>query len=310
MKVITFGESLFRTVTQTGERLRDATKLHFYLGGTELNVAANLKSLGIQTTWVSALPAGPSGALIKEKVKHLGVDVSHCVQLNDMQVGWYLMESGAAPRPDLVLHRNAKEAGFSFDWQQIFSDGTLFHCSGITTGLSLALTTEVKNAVTIAKENNLLVSYDLNYRKNIWSLDEFVKRQKDLINYIDILFCSERDLKLFFTDFSDVFTQSNIQILVLTQRNKEHEYGINVITRNSSVNSKLYQIHCIDRIGIGDSAAAGFIKAYLSTQDIQIASEWAALAGALKYGIQGDMALLKEHEITTLLESQHMGIIR
>jgi 2-dehydro-3-deoxygluconokinase len=317
MRVVTFGEALFRTVTESGQRLSHATRLNFYLGGSELNIAANLYSLGMQTVWVSALPAGATGDLIREKVEKLGVNTTHCLQLSDKQIGWYLMELGASPRPDVVFHRNAsamaKEPHFSFNWEQIFADTLLFHTSGITAGLSHALTDEVKKALITAKKKNITVSYDINYRKNIWSLEESVKRQKKLLNYIDILFCSKEDLELFYNtaDFSTIFANSNLQFLVLSERHNDNtEYSLKVISPHETIFSRKYKINCLDRIGVGDSAAAAFIKVYLSSKNIKEAAEWGALAGALKYGILGDMALLKAHELKNHLLETHSGIIR
>lgn len=321
MKVVTFGESIFRTSSISGERLLTAQQLNFYLGGTELNLAANLRSLGIQSEWVSAVPAGPTGQLITEKVKQLGVESKNCISLKSQRAAWYLMETGADPRPDMVLHRNAsamaEEKSWGFNWEEIFKSATLFHTSGVTAGLSEALTDEVKKALIAAKKNNVLTSYDLNYRKNIWSTEESVRRQKDIFSFVDILFCSKQDLKLFFEhsfedgNYSQVFSQSKLQILVMVQRNHDNsEYGIEVITANEKHSSTRYKFKLIDRIGVGDSAAAGFIKCYLSTKDLRQSAQWAALAGALKYGIKGDMALLSEAEIRTVLETQHSGVIR
>jgi 2-dehydro-3-deoxygluconokinase len=321
VKVVAFGEALFRTSTFPGERLAQAQQLNFYLGGSELNLAANLQSLGVESKWVSALPAGPTGQLILEKIKALAVDTSDCYNLDDSRTGWYLMESGSAPRPDVVYHRNssalASQTKFQFDWKAILKGADLFHSSGITAGLSEALTTEVKKALGAAKELGLLVSYDLNYRKNIWSLEAFVARQKDIFDKIDILFCAKSDLQLFFDDdfksdnFSKVFENSKIQYLVMTQRSADNsEYGTVVLGKSEKAVSKTYRVNAIDRIGVGDSAAAGFIKMFLTNRKIEEAAEWAALSGALKYGIRGDMALLKETDLRQILNSTHTGVIR
>jgi 2-dehydro-3-deoxygluconokinase len=321
MKAVTFGESLFRTSTLSGERLSQAQVLNFYLGGSELNLAANLHSLGVACEWVTAFPSGTTGELIREKISALGVDSIHSYQLKNPKVGWYLMETGAAPRPDIVFHRNAsamaEEAEFKFDWKKIFNGAKLFHTSGITAGLSEILTVEVKTALKTAKDLGLLTSYDLNYRKNIWSIEEFVKRQKDIFDRIDILFCSKSDLQLFFNDsfetedFSKVFSNSSVQVLVMTQRSADNsEYGISAVTAKEKINSKKYKINSIDRIGVGDSAAAGFLKIYLESGNLKQAAEWAALAGTLKYGIRGDMALLKEKDLKVILDSSNSGVIR
>jgi len=321
MKVVTFGEGIFRTSTESGERLSAAKQLDFYLGGTELNLAANLKSLGIESEWVSALPSGPTGQLILEKIRQLSVETKNCSTLKSPRSAWYLMETGAEPRPDVVLHRQASamadEKYFNFNWAEILNGAALFHTSGVTAGLSETCTDEVKKALSAAKRGGLLTSYDLNYRKNIWSLEESVRRQRDVLNSVDILFCSKQDLKLFFSgafddgNYSQIFSQSQLQILVMVQRSHDNtEYGIEVVTANEKHSSTRYKFKLVDRIGVGDSAAAGFIKCYLSTKDLRLSAQWAALAGALKYGIKGDMALLSESEIKTVLEAQHSGVIR
>lgn len=321
MNVVTFGEALFRFVTPKGERLSRTHAMNFYLGGTELNIAANLASLGVEVSWVSALPDGMTGHLMHDIVAELGVKAASSYIIKNGQAGWYLMESGVAPRPDIVFHRYASsmasEKSFSFEWNTILKNVSLFHTSGVTAGLSPILTGEVKKAMQAARVAGAKVSYDFNYRKNIWTIEEFVARQKDLIPHIDILFCAESDLELFFNkkagdkDYSAIFKSTSLKKIVVTQRSTDDsEYGVDVVTSSSSYTSKRHKIQSLDRIGVGDSMAAGFIKSFLETNNDETAAEWAALCGALKYGIHGDMALLKDDEVKSLLENNSRGIIR
>ncbi len=323
MEFVAFGESLFRSVTHQGERLSTAHDLAFYLGGTELNVAANLTALGVSTRWVSSLPGGLTGDLIREKVERLGVDISFCQSAASSRVGWYLMESGASPRPDVVYHRNASamadETSFSFDWPLILANARVFHTSGVTCGISQTLTNEIQKVIALCEMNDVLVSYDLNYRKNVWSLEESVRRQRNFVSRAHILFCSDPDLKLFFGEdfehenYSKVFSNSKIEYLVMSQRSEDQrEYGIEVVTRKDRKRSRRHVVTSIDRVGVGDAAAAGFFKIFLASThlDLALAAEWAGLSGALKYGIKGDMALTRSHEVDRILASPQTGIFR
>ncbi len=315
MRVTTFGECLFRLVTSPGERLSQTDQLDFFLGGTELNIAANLSSLGIESRWVSSLTDGPTGEMIRERIQKMSVDLSYCETISGGRPGWYLMETGSSPRPDRVFHRSASSMAdqkhFSFDWKKILTGTSLLHTSGVTAGLSPELTTEIKKAMTVAREMKIPVSYDFNYRKNIWSIEEFVKRQKDLIPLIDFLFCADSDLELFFgTDYDSIFKTTQLKKMILSRRSQdESEYSIDVIIPGKTFSSKKHKIHSIDRIGVGDSMAAGFLKAFLTQANDQLCAEWAALSGAMKYGIKGDMALLKVSEIENILAGAK-GIIR
>lgn len=320
--LVTFGESLFRSVTHTGERLAQAQDLGFYLGGTELNVAANAAALGIPARWVSALPAGLTGDLIRERVDGLRVDTSFCIRAASARVGWYLMESGASPRPDIVYHRNASamadETKLSFDWAGALKGASVFHTSGVTCGISQTLTDEITRLADVCEKSGVLFSYDCNLRKNIWSIEESIKRQKPFIAKARILFCSAADLRLFFgedfeTDhFKAVFAASKIDYLVMSQRSDDNrEYGIEVVDRQGRKASKRHLVSQVDRIGVGDAATAGFFKVFLAQpKEIAHAADWAAWCGALKYGIKGDMALVQAHEIERILNSPQTGIFR
>lgn len=321
MSVVTFGESLFRLSTNKGERLKTTSTLNFHLGGSELNIAANLVSLGTEAEWVSLLPEGLTGELILQRIKTLGVGTSHCQMQPHGRPGWYLHETGAAPRSDLVYHRSASSFAdahsFSFDWEKIFEGKKVFHTSGITCGLSDALRGEVKKSMELARKKKILVSYDFNYRKNIWSIEDFREKQKALLPLIDVLFCAESDLELFFgkdtdlEDYSSVFSQSGVKYLVINQRSSDGaSYGVKVITPEHAHFSKGYRFQNLDRIGVGDSMAAGFLASFVADGDYARASEWAAAAGAMKYGIQGDMALLSSRELSELVRDGEKGIIR
>lgn len=320
MSILTFGESIFRLSTNKGERLKSTSTLNFHLGGTELNIAANLASLGIESEWVSLLPDGLTGELVREKIQSMGVK-SHAKVIPNGRPGWYLHEAGAAPRSDLVYHRSASSLAevksFDFDWERLLEGKKVFHTSGVTCGLSDALKSEIEKAMTMARKKNVLVSYDFNYRKNIWSIEDFCKKQKSLLPLIDILFCAESDLNLFFgkdmdiEDYSGVFANSSIKCLVINQRSADElSYAIKVVTEKHAHFSKGYKIQNLDRIGVGDSMAAGFLASYVEDQDMAKAAEWASAAGALKYGILGDMAHLNRREVEDLVRDGAKGIIR
>lgn len=256
-----------------------------------------------------------TGDLIREKISSLKVDTSFCETISDGKAGWYLVESGAEPRPDVVLNRNASSIAqveaFNFDWKKILQSTEVFHTSGITAGLSSALTSEVKKAMGAARTNNTLVSYDFNYRKNIWSIDESIKRQSPLLPLVNILFCAQSDIDLFFKTEDPFHVCPDLKYIVMSSRSAdESEYCIKVITKEVTYHSQSYKIQNIDRIGVGDSMSAGFFAGLLKKKDLKIATEWAALAGAMKYGIKGDMALLKESELTAVLQNGVRGIIR
>ena len=55
------------------------------------------------------------------------------------------------------------------NWREIFKDAAIFHWSGIDAALTPGLAEVCKEAIDIAKEMGLTISYDINYRKNLWN---------------------------------------------------------------------------------------------------------------------------------------------
>ena len=72
--------------------------------------------------------------------------------------------------------------------------------------------------------------------------------------------------------------------------------------------SKTYNITpIVDRVGGGDSFAAGIISALSEGQDYKDALEFAVAASALKHTIPGDINLVSRKEIENLLAGDTSG---
>lgn len=311
-----FGEALFRFSARSGERLSTASTLDFHLGGTELNVAANLEALGHPSGWVSVLPEGEAGDLIASRVKALGVGLKLLRAKGD--AGWYLLEPGAPPRGDRVLARVASvlahQKNLDLDWATLAKSASFFHTSGVTAGLSESSTQDVERAMRAMKSAGAIVSYEFNYRKSLWSEETSVARQTPLLDMIDVLFCSARDLELHYgeRDPKLVFAKSPVEVIVMSRRGEgESTYAIDVFTRDEGkAGSREFRVSMVDRIGMGDSMCAGFWAARLSGFDLQKTADFAAACGALKATIKGDMALLRKQEVLDLVDDGYRAVRR
>jgi 2-dehydro-3-deoxygluconokinase len=310
-----FGEALFRFSVGGGERLLTASKVDFHLGGTELNIAANLTALGHPCGWVSVLPEGEAGDLIMSRALSLGLSLK--VLRAKGEPGWYLLESGSAPRSDRVLARVAsvlaKQEKLDIDWTAMAKSAAYFHTSGVTAGLSASSSREVERAMKAMKGEGALISYDFNYRKNLWSIEESVARQSPLLDLIDVLFCSARDLETHFGEREPrlVFSKSQVQVLVMSRRGAdESTYAVDVVTREGKASSRDISITLVDRIGMGDAMAAGYWAARHEKLDLQKTADFAAACGAMKATIRGDMALVRRSEITDFLEDGYRAVRR
>ena len=201
--IITFGEAMVRLSPPGFQRLEQTTSLEVQVGGGEYNVAVDGARLGLKTAWVSRLPDNPLGRMIANRARQHGVDTAHIVWTKAGRVGLYFVEMGAAPRPSSVLYDRAGSAISQIQpgdvrWAEIFKGSKVFHVSGITPALSEAAANATHEALQAAKSTGLTVSYDLNYRKKLWSDQEAEKIQAPMMRHVDILITTEEDTRVVF----------------------------------------------------------------------------------------------------------------
>ena len=71
--------------------------------------------------------------------------------------------------------------------------------------------------------------------------------------------------------------------------------------------SKIYDIQIVDRVGGGDSFAAGLIYGLLSKANSKEALEFAVAASCLKHTIHGDFNLVSKEEVENLVAGSGSG---
>lgn len=282
--IITFGEAMVRLSPPGHYRLEQTTSLEVAIGGAELSVAAGVSRLGLKSVWVSRLPDNPLGRMIANKGREFGVDMSHLVWAPGERAGLYFVEYGADPRATRVLYDRRDSAlarikPADVDWPSLLKETRLFHVGGITPALSATAAETQRNALQAAKQAGCLVSYDLNYRANLWTLDEARKAQISLMDFVDILITSLPDqpnvMELIsgFTgdDPAEVARKLadkfGFQAVLITMRGspsvKRTTWTSLAYVDGEIITDKRYDIETVDRLGGGDACVAGFITGYL-----------------------------------------------
>src|SRR5690606_21413495 len=86
----------------------------------------------------------------------------------------------------------------TFDWEVLLDGAGALHVSGITLAVSPGARAEAMEAVRVANEKRVPVSFDLNYRSKLWSEVEAREAFSEIIPRVDILFASRSGLATFF----------------------------------------------------------------------------------------------------------------
>lgn len=334
--VVTFGEIMMRLATPGHLRFAQASGLEVTFGGGEANVATSLALCGVEAAFVTKLPTNDWGDRAIATLRGVGVDTGQ-IQRGKGRMGVYFLESGAGPRASRVIYDRADSAisqakPGDFDWDKVFRGAKWFHWTGITPALGAGPAAEVKEACAAAKKAGCTISVDLNYRKNLWTKDQARDTMGDLMQYVDVCIANEEDAQSVFgvqgAHVESGQIERDVYLDVAKQLMERFNFKKVAITLRESISAsrngwsamlfangqasfaKRYEIEIVDRVGGGDSFAAGLIYALLNDFDPQKTVEWATAASALKHTIPGDLNLVNADEIARLAGGDASGRVQ
>jgi 2-dehydro-3-deoxygluconokinase len=331
-KVVTFGELMLRLAPNGYLRFVQADSFEATYGGGEANVAVSLSNFGVNVKFITKLPAHEIGQAAVNSLRKYGVDTSGIAR-GGARVGIYYLEKGASQRPSKVIYDRAFSAislaePKDFNWDEIFEEVEWFHFTGITPALSSGIADICLEACKKAKEKGIRVSFDLNYRKNLWSPQTAQEVITKLTPYIDVCIANEEDAEKVFgikADNTDI-TGGKINYEGYKQVTEKlvQKYGFKMVatTLRESISAsdnnwsamlydgKEFYVHIVDRVGGGDSFGAGLIYSQLNNFTPQETIEFAVAASCLKHTIEGDFNLMSVAEVKALAGGDASGRVQ
>ena len=328
--IVTFGETMIRLSPPDHLRLEQTASFNLSAGGAELNVAAGAARLGLTSTYVSRLPSSPLGRLVANKAREFSVDVSHMLWADDERMGLYFVEFGAEPRPTRVFY-DRKDSAFAHiqpgmvDWDDVLRGVRLFHVGGITPALSSSAYEAQKEAMIAARKAGCLVSYDVNYRAALWTIEEARKTQLPLMEHVDILITSLPDqpnvteliLGLQGYDPADVARhlaeRFGFKAVLVTMRKSLSAQRASLtslaFTDKQIYSDRRYEVETIDALGGGDACVAGFLTGYLEG-DIQNGVRLGNAFAALQQTAPTDLPWVTRAEVEALISNDEISLRR
>jgi 2-dehydro-3-deoxygluconokinase len=325
-EVITFGEAMVRLSPPSFRRLEQARSLEVFVGGAELNTAVGLARLGHSAAWVSRLTRNPLGRLIANHAREAGVSTEHILWTDEDRVGVYFLEFGAAPRASSVLY-DRKGAAIAnvrpgmVDWRKVFDGARWFHVTGITPALSPTAAESTREALQAARAGGVRTSIDLNYRAKLWSTVEAGRWMSEFMQLCDVLITTEEDTERVFgisrAGFEAVAEklarQFPLRTVAITLRENplvwKNTWTAIAYQDGKVFRTRSYEVEIVDRLGAGDSFAAGLIHGLLA-DDLQRGLDYGVAASALKHSIPGDFNWVTPEEVEALLRGGGMRISR
>ena len=341
-RIVTFGEVMLRLKSPGFERLLQSPVLEATYGGAEANVAVSLAQFGLPVSFVTALPSNPPGEAAISEIRKFGVDTSFIKRAGD-RIGIYFLESGSNQRASKITYDRAGSSMAAakpgdFDWNSILEGASWFHISGVTPAISASAAALSLEAVKSARAKGITVSCDYNYRKNLWRYGKKAPEvMREIVSHATVGIANEEDCQkalgveigekgeegrgkmdverysLLAEKVLKEFPNLEKQVITLRESHSADNNGWSAILHNRKkfLASTRYEItNIVDRVGAGDSFAAGFIYGLITYRDDQRALEFAAAASCLKHSIPGDFNRVDVAEVEALMKGEGSGRVQ
>ncbi|GAB4581081.1 MAG: sugar kinase [Anaerolineales bacterium] len=344
-RIITLGEIMLRLKAPGFDRFFQSPLLEATFGGGESNVALSLANFGLNAAFVTALPKNPIADACIRFLRGYSVDTSLILRQGE-RMGIYFLEEGANQRPSNVVYDRSHSAIATakpedFDWGKILDGASWFHITGITPALSQSAADLSLAAVRAAKARGITISCDYNYRAKLWKYGKTAPEvMGELVKFVDVGIANEEDCqksigvtltegdwehavtsgvldanryralseKMFAT-----FPNLKYQAITLRESFSASHNGWSACLYNGEAFyvSRRYEItDIVDRVGGGDSFAAGLIYGLVTGMGEEDALNFAAAASCLKHSISGDMNLVSVSEVKKLMGGDASGRVQ
>ena len=265
---------------EVNTNLKDGQSFTKKAGGAPANVCATISRLGGSAYFSGKVGADPFGDFLETTLKDVGVNTKFLVKDPTHATTLAFVSLTEDGQRDFVFNRGA-DAYLAIDEFPLETLDTIkiVHFGSATALLPGAFQHTYFEVLKVAKQKNCFISFDPNFRSDLWKGKErdFVELTLQCIAYCDFLKVSEEELMLL-TNESDLYkaiTQLHLvgaKFIAVTLgkngtyfSNREHTFLIESIS-----------IKAIDSTGAGDAfvGAALFQLSSLPDPHIATLSQW------------------------------------
>lgn len=237
-------------------------------GGAPANVLVTLQNLGIKTAFIGKVGDDTQGHFLKETLEKYKVDTKGLIIDKDFftTLAFVSLKNGErefafARKPGADIQLRKEEVNI-----EIIKNSKIFHFG------SLSLTDEPSRSTTLfaiseAKKNNLLISYDPNYRALLWnSKKNAIEKMRSVIKYIDIMKISDEETELLTDEKNpskagEILLNQGVSCVVITLG----ENGAIFKTKDFEIHLKGKERKVVDTTGAGDSFWGAILYKFLTS---------------------------------------------
>lgn len=263
--LLAIGETMAMVAPETAESVATATRFRLDAGGAESNVAAHVAALGHRAAWYSRLGSDALGDRLLAQLTARGVDTARVDRDDEHPTGLYVKDPGRG----VAYYRAGSAASHlsPVDADDLSFRGIdLVHVSGITAAISASAAAFLARVIERTQEAGIPVSFDVNHRPALWSLQAAAPPLAALARRADVLFTGRDEAEALWgtqrdDDIRELFPDVP-EVIV-----KDGDVGATAYIGTLRVFEPALRVEVVEAVGAGDAFAGGYLAARLSGED-------------------------------------------
>lgn len=287
------GECLIE-LTSNGS-LAESSTLNKYFGGDTVTTAVAAARMGSNVSYVTKVGNDGFSEFIISSLQKENIDTS-LIKTNDEQNGMYVVANNQTKKELLYYKRKTAATKLSIDdiSENFIKNLKLIYSTGIVQSLSAGSRELVRESFRIARENEVLTSYDPNYTSCFMSSSDTKELFEEIIDFTDIVFLSLKG------DAIRLYEIDSIEQIMKYFWNK----GVQIVVIKSHIDNGYYT---------GYNGTVSFTEFYNTSKAIDITASGDVFNGGYLYAITNGYQPLEATKFAAVvsgLQTQNYGAIQ
>jgi len=261
--------------------------------GAESNVAVDLQILGVsevEAVWVSRLGDDEAGQFVLDELEGR-ISVKARRHAGEKTGISYLNHHSDGEHFKTYFRSGSAASRLTFDSvEQHLRDADILHVTGITPALSDACYATVMASLEYARAHTIPVSFDLNYREQLWAPADASKVFERMMGYADIFKIGHDEAEMIWgrglrpEEYARQFHLVNGGLVVVTRGTD----GAVAYDGSNLLEHSGYRVRVVDPVGAGDAFVAGLLGGILERASLKAFLEMKVeeRATALRHALQ------------------------
>ena len=240
----------------------------------------------------------------------MGLKTDHFLRCDNYTGALVRNHGGTQPFVNTYLRRSSAGSTFSpadLD-EDVLAKSKWLHVTGISVAISESSKEAVIRAIEIARKSNVGISFDLNFRKKLWSEEDASTALKSIIKDLDVVSGGVDEYEVIFGSKDPeenlaTVAALGVKTVIMTAGPDE----MRILHEGKRFNYTPEKVKLVDPVGSGDAFISGTISGLIGGLSIEDAIAQGSKCGAAVAATRGDWALMITGEKGILIMEETMA---